>query len=164
MFIAIGILGAVLLLSSLLFDGWIDEVVPGPEFLSGPELGALLVTFGLFGWYAENGLSWALVPAVGLASVTGAGMAYLTYRATKALMGQPTDATPTTASLIGKSGKVVTPLTGGRLGEVIVSLGGATTKYTAVADDDLPVGTPVVVVAVESPTKVRVQAESSFWT
>ncbi|MFV0260785.1 MAG: NfeD family protein [Acidimicrobiales bacterium] len=164
MFITIAVIGAVLLLLSLILDGWIDAAVPGPDFLTGPEVGALLVTFGLFGWYAENGLSWALLPAVGLASVTGAGMSYLTYRAVKALMGQPTDATPTTASLIGQPGKVVTPLTGGRVGEVIVSLGGATTKYTAVADHDLPVGAPVVVVDVESPTKIRVQAEATFWT
>ena len=164
MFVVIGVIGAVLLVSTLVFDDVIDEIIPDLDFLSGPVIGAFLAAFGLFGWFLDDGLDSAVGPAV-LAAI-GGGVLFggLTFRFTRALMHQPTDATPTTESLVGKSGKVVTPIRADGLGEVLVTLGGAATKYTATADADLASGVAVVVIAVESPTKVRVQTETEFWS
>jgi membrane-bound ClpP family serine protease len=164
MFVVIGVIGALLLVSSLVFDDVIDELIPGLDFLSGPVVGAFLAAFGLFGWFLDDGVD----SATGVAAIAavGGGVLFggLTFRFTRALMHQPTDATPTTASLVGQSGRVVTPIRANGLGEVLVSLGGAATKYTATADSDVAAGIAIVVVAVESPTKVRVQTETEFWS
>ncbi len=163
MFVAVGILGALLLLSSLLFDDVIDGVVPDLDFISGPVIGSFLAAFGLFGWFATSGIGMPTVGAVALAAIGGVVLAAFTYKLTAALVNQPTDGTPTTKSLVGQTGRVVTPVRADGLGEVLLALGGASTKYTATADTDLATGSSVVVIAVESPTKVRVQSEAEFW-
>lgn len=163
MFIVIGIVGALLLMSSLLFDDLIDGFVPDLDFISGPVIGAFLAAFGLFGWFATSGIDVPSIGALALAGAGGVAFGAFTYKLTDALVNQPTDGTPTTESLIGKTGRVVTPVRADGIGEVLVVLGGASTKYTATADTDLGTGEPVVVVSVESPTKVRVQAEAAFW-
>ena len=163
MFVVIGILGALLLLSSLLFDDLIDGLVPDLDFISGPVIGAFLAAFGLFGWFANSGTELSGIGAVLLATIGGVVLAAFTYKFTAALVHQPTDGTPTTESLVGQTGRVVTPVRADGLGEVLLALGGASTKYTATADTDLATGSTVVVIAVESPTKVRVQSEAEFW-
>jgi membrane protein implicated in regulation of membrane protease activity len=163
MFIVIGIVGALLLVSSLLLDDLIDGLVPDLDFISGPVIGAFLAAFGLFGWFAGSGIDVPTLIAIAIAVAGGVVFAGFTYRLTEALANQPTDATPTTASLIGQTARVVTPVRADGIGEVLVALGGASTKYTATADTDLATGEPVVVVGVESPTKLRVQSEASFW-
>lgn len=163
MFIVIGIVGAFLLLSSLLFDDLIDGLVPDLDFISGPVIGAFLAAFGLFGWFATSGIDVPSIGAFSLAGVGGAAFAAFTYKLTDALLNQPTDGTPTTESLIGKTGRVVTPVRANGIGEILLLLGGASTKYTATADTEIGTGESVVVVSVESPTKVRVQAEAEFW-
>ncbi len=164
MFVVIGVIGALLLVSTLVFDDVIDELIPGLDFISGPVVGAFLAAFGLFGWFLDDGVDSPTVIAIAAAIGGGVMFGGLTFRLTRALMHQPTDATPTTSSLVGKSAKVVTPIRAGGLGEVLVILGGAATKYTATADADLATGTEVVVIAIESPTKVRVQTETEFWS
>ncbi len=163
MFVVVGVIGALLLISTLIFDDFIDDLVPGLDFFSGPVIGAFLAAFGLFGWFLDDGVDSPIIIAIAAALGGGAVFGSGTYRLTRALMYQPTDATPTTESLVGSSAKVVTPIVAGSLGEVLVTLGGAASKFTATADDDLPAGTAVVVIAVESPTKVRVQTEAQFW-
>lgn len=164
MFIVIGIVGAVLLLSSLLFDDVIDSLVPDLDFISGPVIGAFLAAFGLFGWFATSGVGVPTLGALMVGSAGGTVFAGFTYKLTDTLINQPTDGTPTTESLIGQTGRVVTPVRADGIGEVLVALGGASTKYTATADCDLATGASVVVISVESPTKVRVQSEADFWS
>ncbi len=163
-FVVVGIVGAALLLGSLLLDDLIDGLVPDLDFISGPVIGAGLAGFGLFGWFAESGLDGDAATAVALAVAGGLIIGFGTYRLTRALLHQPTDATPTTESLVGTSAQVVTAVNEGGTGEVIVTLGGATTKYTATSERYLAVGTPAVVVSVESATKVRVEAADDFWS
>lgn len=163
MFIVIGIVGALLLVSSLLFDDLIDGLVPDLDFISGPVIGAFLAAFGLFGWFATSGIDMPSPVALVAAGAGGVVFAGFTYKLTDALINQPTDGTPTTDSLVGQTGRVVTPVAANGIGEVLVALGGASTKYTATAEHDLATGSSVVVVAVESPTKVRVEAEAEFW-
>lgn len=163
-FIVLGVIGAIVLVVTLLFDDFVDELIPGLGFLSGPVVGAFLVAFGAFGWFAGSGIGAETPAAIAAAVAGGALFGGVTYKFTRALMNQHTDATPTTSSLIGSQAKVVTPIAADGLGEVLVSLGGASTKYTATANVALPIGTTVVVTAVESATKVRVEATSSFWS
>jgi hypothetical protein len=164
MFVAVGVVGALLLITTLVLDDFIDDLVPGLDFLSGPVIGAFLAAFGLFGWYVDDGIQSTVGVAVGAAAGGGLVFGFGTYRLTRALIRQPTDGTPTATSLVGTAARVVTPIRSGGIGEVLVTLGGAATKFTATANDDLPVGATAVVIAVESPTKLRVQAEAAFWT
>ncbi len=163
MFIVIGVVGAVLLLSSLLFDDLIDGLVPDLDFISGPVIGSFLAAFGLFGWFASSGIDVPALLAVVIAVGGGLAFGAFTFKLTDTLIHQPTDGTPTTESLVGQTGRVVTPVRADGIGEVLVALGGASTKFTATADTDLATGSSVVIVAVESPTKVRVQSEAEFW-
>jgi hypothetical protein len=57
----------------------------------------------------------------------------------------------------------VTPVRAGGTGEVLVRLGGQPVKLSATADEDLPLGTESVVVAVESATRVKVESAVRFW-
>jgi membrane protein implicated in regulation of membrane protease activity len=158
MFVAVGVVGALLLVVTLLFDDALDGVMPESEWISGPAIGAFLAAFGLFGWMATAGLD---APS-GIAALAGVGgglaLGAATVRVGAALLHSPTDPTPRTSDLVGAQGKVVTTVRAGGVGEVLVPLAGQPTKLTATATTELGVGTPVVVVAVESPTKVVVRS------
>jgi len=163
MFVVVGVVGALLLVVFLLFDDVLDGILPDSEWISGPIIGAFLAAFGLFGWVAEAGFDAppAVAAAIGVAG--GVGLGWFAYKVTRALMNSPTDATPTTASLVGQHARVVTPVRAGGTGEVLVRLGGQPVKLSATADVDLPRGTESVVVAVESATRVRVESADTFW-
>jgi membrane protein implicated in regulation of membrane protease activity len=164
MFAAVGIVGALVLVASLLFDDALEAVLPESDWLSLPALGAFGAAFGVVGWTAQQAFDASTGVAVASGAAAGLALGYGTVRLTRALLRSPTDATPRAADLVGAAGRVVTPLQGGRAGEVLVRLGGQPTKLTATAAADLATGTDVVVVAVESPTKVVVQSAAEFWT
>jgi hypothetical protein len=67
MFVVIGVIGALLLVSTLLFDDVIDDMIPGLDFLSGPVVGAFLAAFGLFGWFLDDGIESPIAIAVAAA-------------------------------------------------------------------------------------------------
>lgn len=163
MFVVVGLVGLLLLLAFLIFDDVLDAVIPDADWISGPAIGAFLAAFGLFGWVATEGFDApsGVASAVGVAG--GVGLGWFAYRFSKLLHGGPTDPTPNSAMLVGREGRVVTPVRAGGTGEVLVALVGQPTKMTATADADLPVGTTVVVIAVASSTKVVVQAAERFW-
>lgn len=164
MFVVIGVVGALLLLVTLIFDDVIDDWIPGVEFITGPVIGAFLTALGAVGWYLQAGPDLPVLLSLVVAVAAGVVFGWFAFRLTALLANQPTDATPTTESLVGRSGRVVTPVRANGIGEVLVELGGATTKYSATADTDLATGTAVVVVAIESPTKLRVESDAEFWS
>jgi len=159
----VGIVGAVLLIVFLIFGDALEGVVPDSEWVSGPAIGAFLAAFGLFGWVAEEGFDATSGVAAVAGLVGGVGLGAFTAKLARALMNQPTDATPTSRSLLGTQGKVVTAISEGYAGEVLLRLGGQPVKLFATADESLTVGTEVVVVDVASDTRVVVQASSRFW-
>ena len=163
MFVVVGIVGVVLLVLFLMFDDVLDGVLPEADWISGPIIGAFLAAFGIVGWTATE----AFDASTWLASIIGVGggvaIGYGAYRLTKALMHSPTDATPTSAALVGKEGRVITGATPGRLGEVLVTIGGQAVKLSAVSEDELVRGSTVVVIEAASATKVVVQPADRFW-
>ncbi len=163
MFAVVGIIGVLLLVAFLLLDDVLEGILPDVDWISGPAVAAFLAAFGLFGWVAEEGFE-APTPAAAVVGVAGGvGMGWFAYRLSKALMHSPTDETPRTSSLIGREGRIVTAVSAGRVGEVLVRLGGQPVKLSAMASEALAVGTEVVVIAVESDTKVVVEAATKFW-
>jgi len=164
MFGVVGVVGALVLVVSLVFDDALDAALPEAGWISGPVIGACAAVFGLVGWVAQAQFD-APTPIAAAAGIAGGvAIGWSTGRLALALMRTPTDATPTAASLVGAEGRVVTPVRGGGLGEVVVGLGGAPVKLTATAEADLPVGTRVTVVAVHSSTKVLVESTDRFWS
>jgi len=163
MFIAVGLVGAVLLVLFLVFDDVLDGILPDADWISGPVIGAFLAAFGLFGWTSME----AFDAPSGLAAVIGVGggiaVGYGAYRLTKALMHSPTDATPTAAALVGREGRVITGASPGQLGEVLVTMGGQPVKLSAVSEGELVRGVAVVVIDAPSATKVVVQSADLFW-
>ena len=163
MFVVVGLVGAVLLIAFLLLDDVLEGLLPDVDWISGPAIGAFLAAFGLFGWVAEEGFDVPTPAAVAAGVVGGLALGWFTVRLSKALYRSPTDATPTTASLVGQPARVVTPVRAGGTGEVLVRLGGQPVKLSATSTDDLPLGADSVVIEVQSSTRVVVQAAERFW-
>jgi membrane protein implicated in regulation of membrane protease activity len=147
----------------LLLDDVLEGILPDADWISGPALGAFLAAFGLFGWVAQEGVDAPTPVAVAVGVAGGIGLGWFTVRLSKALYRSPTDATPTTASLVGQPARVVTPVRAGGTGEVLVRLAGQPVKLSATSADDLPLGAESVVVEVTSSTRVVVQAAERFW-
>jgi hypothetical protein len=162
-FVVVGLIGIVLLLLTIFFDDFLDAVIPDLGWLSGPVIGAFLAAFGLFGWAIDSNADAGAWLAVLVGIGGGVVLGYFTYRLGRVLWAIPTDATPTTANTVGTEGRVVTPIMAGRTGEIVVRLGGQPVKFTATADVDVPNGARVVVVAVESNSKLRVETAEQFW-
>ena len=163
MFVVVGLVGALLLVAFLLLDDVVEGVIPDIDWISGPAIGAFLAAFGLFGWVATESFD-ASTPTASVVGVAGGiGLGYFAYWLAKVLHDGPTDPTPNASMLVGREGRIVTPVRAGGTGEIIVQLAGQPVKLTATADDDLPVGTAAVVVEVSSATKVIVQSADRFW-
>jgi membrane protein implicated in regulation of membrane protease activity len=162
-FVAVAIIGFVLLGIFFVFDDVLDSILPESEWLSGPALAAFLAAFGIVGWMVQEGTSAALWVALVGGTAAGLALGYLTFRLARALMNSPTDDAPTTARLVGSHGTVVTPVRAGGIGEVLIRSAGQPTKLTATADSDLEVGASVIVIEVLSDTKVNVERSDEFW-
>ena len=163
MFVVVGIVGAVLLVLFLVFDDVLDGIVPDADWISGPIIGAFLAALGIVGWTATEAFDAPTWIASIVGAAGGIAIGYGAYRLTRALMNSPTDATPTSAALVGKEGRVITGAAPGQLGEVLVTVSGQAVKLSAVSTDELVRGIAVVVIEAASATKVVVQPADRFW-
>jgi membrane protein implicated in regulation of membrane protease activity len=132
----------------------------GGRELSMPVLAGFLGTFGFAAAIVASllpvGLTGTLVgAAAGFGAAVPAG--WLTGRLVNAAMNMPTDATLTSADLVGAMGVIVSPVPAGGLGEVRLSVAGTQMKLHARADEPLALGTRVFVISVPSPTSVLVE-------
>lgn len=167
-FWVLGGIGVVLLLLSLLvddvFEGIFDalDIDAGGGIFSLPVLAGFLAAFGLVGGVAGTaGAPVSVATAAGLGA--GAVFGWATLRLTRAAVAMSTDATPTSAALLGMTGRVVTTIPAGRLGEVLVRQSGQPVKLAARSERDLSTGTEIVVVQVTSSTSVVVEPAEEFW-
>ena len=161
-FLAVGGIGLVLLIASLvlgdLLDGVLESVnldVFDSGWLSGAAVSGFLAAFGLVGALVVGPAG--TLPAV-LAGI-GAGVLVAGFAGwlTRALTGAGTDVTPTADALIGCRGTVVSPVPSEGFGEVSLVVAGHLSKLNARCNEPLAMGKPVVVVAVLSPTAVLVE-------
>ncbi|MFJ3905771.1 hypothetical protein [Streptomyces sp. NPDC090025] len=167
-FLGLGIVGLVLLVLSLVLDGVWEGALEG---LFGGMLGGLdgLLSLPVIaGFVSALGFTGAITTGVtgaGAGAATGAGaaagvvVAWLTWKASRALMRDDAAPAPRSGDLTGSSGSVVTAIpAGGGYGEVLLYLGGQPVKYAARATGPVPHGAEVWVEAVLSPTSVAVRA------
>jgi membrane protein implicated in regulation of membrane protease activity len=133
----------------------------GGTAITLPAIAGFLGTFGFGGAFVvtvsgASGRTAALLAAtVGLC--LGVPAAWLANRLMAAAVHMPTDATLTSADLVGALGVVITPVPAGGLGEVRLAVAGQQMKFHARADRPLARGTAVFVVEVPSPTSVLVE-------
>jgi membrane-bound ClpP family serine protease len=157
----IGAVGVGLLLLSLVLGDFLDGVfdgldVDGGGLLSTEVVGAFLGAFGFGGalLLSSTGVT-LLVALIGalVAGVIGGGIAAFVVRS---FIHMHTDATPRSADLTGKLGRVITRIPDGGLGEISVSHHGQRVKLSARSEHPVPSGADVVIVDVLSPTSVLV--------
>ena len=155
-FLWLGVACTLLLVAAIVFDGLdeaFDALDVGPGWLSLPAIAAFCGAFG-FG----TGAFWddlgpvAFVPGAAAGLALGWGALWLS----SAALEMPTDPTETQAGLLGSLGRVITPPTVDRYGEVLLDRPTGPVKVACTATAPLPTGTEVVVVDVTSPTLVAV--------
>lgn len=164
-FIIIGAVGLAVVLLSLvvgdLLDGLFDafDLEFGGGLFSTPVLGSFLAAFGfgaaLIMSATGAGATVGAFGGLGSGAVVG-GLALLMMRS---LMDMSTDATPTTTSLEGATGLVITTIPVEGYGEVSVRHHGNQHKYNARSDAELRSGTRIVVTGVLSASAVLVAPE-----
>ena len=162
-FLAVGGIGVVLLLVSLLVGeiGHLAFDADGGPF-SLEAVAALLGGVGFGGAAAvavlpgsRSGTATVLLALlVGLA--VAVPLAWVAVRLSRAARDMPTTETLTRHHLAGAQGVVVSAVPAGGFGEVRLALAGQSLKYAARSDVPLPSGTPVYVVEALSETAVSV--------
>ncbi|MGL5817079.1 MAG: hypothetical protein ACRCYR_05930 [Phycicoccus sp.] len=155
--LVIGGVGVLLLAVSLvageLVDGLFDGL--GSDLLSGLAVAAFLGAFGFVGALTLDATDNAGA-AIGVGLAAGVLIGVGTGRATRSLMQGGDNATVRSGALVGLNGSVIDAIPEGGLGQVMVTAAGHLTRLNARADEPIPNGTAVTVVAVLSPTSVKV--------
>ncbi len=165
MFVAIGVIGAVLLVLSLALDDVLDGVTPDSDWLSLPAISVFMAAFGLGGWAVTDQAGLPVSAGVAGGLTLGIALAWSIVRMVRGLSSMATDGTPTASDLLGRSGRVVTVIDPRSSGEVLVELGGHAMKLGAVCSgpSEITTGSKIVVIEVISPTRVRVEPVGEFW-
>ncbi len=156
--IVMAVVGAVMLAVTLFADTF-EIDLPGTDAgLPAEAIAGFLTATGLIGYLLQS-TGVASIVTVPAALGAGTGMGVITVSLVRFLIRTPTDATPNRADFIGAIAKVVTPITGSGVGEVLLSRHGQPWKVAAqLADGDghLDIGAQVVIVDSVSATRVVV--------
>ncbi|MEU5820912.1 hypothetical protein K388_03426 [Streptomyces sp. KhCrAH-43] len=163
LFLGLGIAGVALLALSLVFDGILEGLFGGlleglfGGLVSLPVIAGFLSMLG-FGGAIVLGTTGAGTLAATVAGVAaGLVAAVLTWRFSRALMRDQTDATPRNEDLVGTSGSVVTAIPADGYGEVLLRLGGQLVKLSARSTVPVARGAEIWVEAALSSTSVSVR-------
>src|SRR5262245_56621533 len=145
-FLVVGGIGVAVLAISLLVGDLVHFGHPdadGPFSL--PAVAGFIGAFGfvgaIAGYLAPGGTGFRAVVVAVDGVIAAVPTAWLAIRLSRAAMNMRTDASPTTADLVGTLGVVVTPIPASGYGEVRVLLAGQPVKLNAKADSPLPLGT-----------------------
>ncbi|CAN5132722.1 hypothetical protein BH20ACT3_BH20ACT3_01990 [soil metagenome] len=153
----LGVACTVILILAMVLDGAdeaFDALDLGPPWLSLPVLAAFLGAFG----FVSGAFIDRLGPvALGLGVAAGVGFGVGAVRFSSSVMDMPTDRTEAAADLLASFGRVVTPASPDRYGEVMLDRPSGPVKVSCTAAEALPMGTEVVVVDVTSSTLVTVE-------
>lgn len=161
-FLLIGIIGAVLLLISLLLDGVFDFFDFGDGPLSLTTIAAFTTIFGFasFG-FVGAGLSTQLSALFGAgAGVIGGAVAWWLART---LRDDTSNTAVSTGDLVGSVANVVLAIPGGSgVGEIALSRHGERLSLTASAKEPIDRGERVRIVTTLTPTSVVVERDEAL--
>ncbi len=137
----------------------------GGAELSLPVIAGFLGAFGFIGsigaWLTGGHGVLAAGAGVLVGLLAAVPTAFLAGRLVYAAMNMSTDATLTSADLVGASGVVITPVPAGGYGEVRLAIAGQQLKFNARSVEPLALGTRIFVIGVPSPTSVLVEPTPS---
>lgn len=145
-------------------DDYVDGHPDGTAFFNILSLRSIVAAFAFFGLVGRAVLAAQLAPWIALVSALGAGLVAMVAVAwlMRALYSLKSEGNVHIENCIGKAGKVYLSIPGhgeGR-GKVTVSVQNREMEYEAVTDvDDIPTGTPIVVVGLTSDNALEVQPE-----
>ncbi|MFJ8850390.1 hypothetical protein [Streptomyces sp. NPDC102437] len=161
--LGLGIAGIVLLVVSLIFDGIFEGLFGGvlsgffDGLLSLPVIAGFFSMLGFTGAIVLGTTGLGTVAAIAAGALAGIVAASLTWKLSKALMRDQTDATPRGDDLVGTSGSVVTAIPADGYGEVLLRLGGQPVKLAAKSPVPVERGAEIWVEAALSTTSVVVR-------
>ncbi|MEU8570723.1 hypothetical protein AB0C51_20645 [Streptomyces pathocidini] len=163
-FLGSGIVGLVLLVLALLFDGVLDGLLDGLGGLGGvdgllslPVVAGFVSMLGFAGALTLGTTGLGALAATGVGAVAGIAAGWLTYRFGRALMRDRTAAAPRGEDLVGSTGRVVTAIPAGGYGEVLLHLGDQPAKFAARSSGPVARGARIWVESTPSPTSVVVR-------
>lgn len=156
-YVVLSVVGVVLLLVSVFFDGVIDGLLEaGPEWLTGVSIGAFLAVLGMTGLFCTSvGLS-ATVTAI-VASVTAFAVAAVANVVALKVMRSGSAEALTADDLVGLEGTSILGAAAGALGEVMLTVRGHPLKVNGRCSEAVSAGDRVRVVAATSITSVMVE-------
>lgn len=160
-FLAIGVIGIVVVLVALLLgdiiEGALDLDSLGGDIFSLASIAAFVGAFG-FGGYISLALLDVTWVAVVVGIVAGVLAAWGAASLTRWLKRSESAASFRSDRLVGAPGKVITDIPEGGYGEVRIHGAGGSRKRAARAAAPIPAGTEVWVSGIVSPTAVEVTA------
>lgn len=150
----VGIVAVLVGAIALAADGALD-FLPDSEWFSLTGLAAGVAMFCFTtGILVGIGLPFAIaaIPGAVAALAVLAGTSWLIFKLRNSTAGPDSSM----ASLVGRTGSVITAIPAGSTGEVDVRAGGERHRFNAVCDEDVPAGATVEITGVVSPTCLRV--------
>ncbi|MBC7273531.1 MAG: hypothetical protein H5T76_33350 [Streptomyces sp.] len=163
-FLGLGIVGVVLLVLSLVFDGILEGLFDGlglDGFLDGllslPVIAGFLSMLGFTGAIVMGTSGLGAVAATAIGVPAGAVTGWLAYKLSRALMNDRSGTAPSGGDLIGVAGSVVTAIPADGYGEVLVHLAGQPLKLSAKSPVPLARGAEVWIAETLSHTAVSVR-------
>lgn len=156
-FLVIGIVGALLLIISVMLDGIFDVFDFGDGPLSLTTIAAFTAIFGFAAFAMVGaGASAGVAGVVGaVAGVAGGGAAWWLSRL---IRSAESNTAVRSDELVGAEANVVLAITQGRLGEVALVKHGERVSLAASASSDIARGTRVRITQVLTSTSVMVEA------
>lgn len=155
-FLLIGIIGAVLLLLSLVLDGIFDAFDFGDGPLSLTTISAFTAIFG-FTAFASVGAGMTTPVAAVVGALAGLVGGLAAWWLTRLIRGAESTTALSGDDLVGSIGSVVLAIPATGLGEVALTRHGERVSLSASADAPIPRGTAVRIVQIVTSTSVRVE-------
>ncbi|MFF8194751.1 hypothetical protein ACF05L_28685 [Streptomyces bobili] len=164
-FLGLGIAGVVLLVLSLVFDGFLEGLFDGVGVLDGlldgvlslPVIAGFVSMLGFSGAIAMGTTGVGAVGATAIGTPAGLVTGWLAYRLSRMLLSDRSGVAPRDVDLIGASGSVVTAIPAAGYGEVLVHLAGQPVKLAAKSPVPVARGAEVWVEGTLSQTAVSVR-------
>ncbi|MFF6996087.1 hypothetical protein ACFY93_14245 [Streptomyces sp. NPDC008313] len=164
-FLGLGIVGVVLLVLSLVFDGVLEGLFDSVGVLDGlfdgllslPVIAGFVSMLGFSGAIAMGTTGVGAVGATAIGVPAGLVTGWLAYRLSRMLLRDRSGAAPRDEDLIGVSGSVVTAIPADGYGEVLVHRAGQPVKLAAKSTAPLVRGAEVWVEGTLSQTAVSVR-------
>jgi hypothetical protein len=142
-------------------DPALDSIDVTGGYLSSTVVLSFLATFGIVGGLLMSATEASMLVASLGGAVAGAVVGVGAGAATRSLANGPTAHQITSSDYVGQTATVTTSIPAGGLGQISLTVAGQSTALAARADEPVPTGSVVTVVANLGPGVVQVSTSSS---